>query len=168
MEQAETKGTQRSDPRPDTLRAPSFSDYEAAPPSTHGATTGSTSASAFAGRGNDAPASAEDRASQHLSHELDKLLERLPGLAGGDRDKAKAEFLELAAKSAGTATELVAKSADVARRVTGRVRSEWEYGRGRAESFIYANPVRAVAVALGIGVVLGARLFGSHRRGGPL
>lgn len=116
-------------------------------------------------RRDDGPA-AKESASQDLSRELDKLLERLPGLAGEDRDRAKAEFLEIAAKSAGTATELIARSADVAKRVTGRVKSEWEYGRERAESLVHANPLRTVGIVLGIGVVLGASLFGSSRQGG--
>ncbi|MEM5431349.1 DUF883 family protein [Cupriavidus oxalaticus] len=163
MEQAEMEGTQASGPVTSTPGVPSFSGRGAASQSASGYTSGS----AFARRGNDAQASA-DRASQELSRELDKLLERLPGLAGEDRDKAKADFLELAAKSAGTASELVAKSTDVAKRVTGQVKSGWANGRERAETFVHANPVRAVGIALGVGVVLGARLFGSYRRGDPL
>ncbi|WP_051320767.1 YqjD family protein [Cupriavidus sp. amp6] len=164
MEQAEMKGTQASGPVTSTPHVPSFSERGAVSQST----SGSTSGAVFAQRGNDAHASAEDRESQELSRELDRLLERLPALAGEERDKAKADFLKLAAKSAGTATELVAKSADVAKRVTGQVKSGWASGRERAESFVHANPVRAVGIALGIGLVLGARLFGAYRRGDPL
>ncbi|BDB28738.1 hypothetical protein Tamer19_22990 [Cupriavidus sp. TA19] len=164
MEQAETKVTQGGALGTSTLRVPTFGERAVASPSTSDPTSGSSSVR----HGEDGPASAEGKASQNLSRELDKLLERLPGLAGEDRDKAKAEFLEIAAKSAGTATELVAKSADVAKRVTGRVKSEWDTGRERAESFVHANPLRAVGIALGIGVMLGARLFGSSRQGGPL
>ncbi|CAN7768178.1 hypothetical protein LJR296_007259 [Cupriavidus necator] len=103
-------------------------------------------------------------ASQDLARELDKLLDRIPTLSSENLDKAKAEFVELAAKSGNTATELAAKSADVARRVTGRVKSEWETGLERTETLVHAYPIRALGVALGIGLVLGARLFGgSHR-----
>ncbi len=114
----------------------------------------------------DANATAEANASRDLSRELDRLLERLPGLAGEDRDKAKAEFLKFAAKSTRTTAELVAKSADVAKRVTGRVKNEWETGRECAESFVNAHPLRAAWMALGVGILLGAKLFGhSHRDG---
>lgn len=115
-------------------------------------------------RTQDAAASAEENASRSLSRELDNLLDRLPGLVGEDRDKAKAEFLKFAAKSTRTTTELVAKSADVAKRVTGRVKNEWETGRECAESFINAHPLRAASIALGIGILLGAKLFGHSRR----
>ncbi|MBB3013053.1 MULTISPECIES: DUF883 family protein [Cupriavidus] len=103
-------------------------------------------------------------ASQDLARELDRLIDRLPTLSGDNLEQAKAEFVELAAKSGSAATEIAAKSADVARRVKGRVKSEWETGLERTETFVHANPVRALGMALGIGVVLGARLFGgSHR-----
>ncbi|SOY62764.1 conserved hypothetical protein [Cupriavidus taiwanensis] len=103
-------------------------------------------------------------ASQDLARELDRLIDRLPTLSGDNLEQAKAEFVELAAKSGSAATEIAAKSADVARRVKGRVQSEWETGLERTETFVHANPVRALAMALGLGVVLGARLFGgSHR-----
>ncbi|WP_454742924.1 hypothetical protein [Cupriavidus necator] len=108
--------------------------------------------------------SAGSTASQDLARELDRLLERLPALSGESLEKAKGEFLELAAKTGNPATELAAKSADVARRVTGRVKNEWETGRERAETLVHANPVRALGVALGVGVVLGAKLFGSSHR----
>ncbi|MFS8980519.1 hypothetical protein PO002_39855 [Cupriavidus necator] len=56
------------------------------------------------------------------------------------------------------------KTADVAKRVTGRVKDEWQTRRERAESFVHANAFGAVGAALGIGMVLGALLFsGSHR-----
>lgn len=108
--------------------------------------------------------SARSSTSQDLARELDRLIDRLPTLSGDNLEQAKAEFVELAAKSGSAATEIAAKSADVARRVKGRVKSEWETGLERTESFVHANPVRALGMALGIGVVLGARLFGgSHR-----
>ncbi|MGO4305773.1 DUF883 family protein [Cupriavidus sp. RAF12] len=103
-----------------------------------------------------ASASMEKTASQALSDALDKLLERLPGLVGEDRTKAKKEFLEFAAKSHSRPMELVAKSAEVAKRVTGGVKQEWEAGRERADSYVHANPFRAVGIAVGIGVLLGA------------
>lgn len=161
MEQEETKGTQGSAVGTSTLLEPTFGNRGFSSQSTAGPATGFSSAR----RRDDGPA-AKEKASQDLSRELDKLLERLPGLAGEDRDRAKAEFLEIVAKSAGTATELIARSADVAKRVTGRVKSEWEYGRERAESLVHANPLRTVGIVLGIGVVLGASLFGSSRQGG--
>lgn len=108
--------------------------------------------------------SARSSASQDLARELDRLLERLPTLSGDSLEQAKTEFIELAARSGSAATELAAKSADVARRVKGRVQSEWETGLERTESFVHANPMRALAMALGIGVVLGARLFGASHR----
>ncbi|MDQ0139036.1 DUF883 family protein [Cupriavidus necator] len=102
--------------------------------------------------------------SQDLASELDKLLDRIPMLSGENLEKAKAEFVELAAKSSNAATELAAKSAEVAKRVSGRVKSEWETGLERTETFVHANPIRALGIALGVGVVLGARLFGGSRR----
>ncbi|WP_354684663.1 hypothetical protein [Cupriavidus necator] len=103
-------------------------------------------------------------ASQDLARALDRLMDRLPSLSGESLEQAKAEFLEQAAKSSNAAAELAARSADVARRVTGRVKNEWETGRERAETMVHANPIRALGVALGIGVVLGARLFGGAHR----
>ncbi|MCY1291614.1 hypothetical protein D9M70_408090 [compost metagenome] len=103
-------------------------------------------------------------ASQDLARELDKLLDRIPMLSGESLEKAKADFIDLAARSGNTATELAAKSADVARRVTGRVKDEWETGRERAESLVHANPIRALGVALGVGAVLGAIVAGSSHR----
>lgn len=153
MEQAETKSTYIGGLETTTQTEPSIRERESASPSAFGAR-----------HADSAPASAEKTGTQDLARELDKLLDRLPGLAGEERDKAKAEFLELAAKSTTSATELVAKSADVAKRVTGRVRNEWETGRQRAETFVHANPIRAAAIALGVGVVFGARLFGNSRR----
>ncbi|SPA52743.1 hypothetical protein [Cupriavidus taiwanensis] len=108
--------------------------------------------------------SARSPASQDLARELDRLLERLPTLTGDNLEQAKAEFVELAARSGSAATEIAAKSKDVARRMTGRVKTEWETGLERTESFVHANPMRALAMALGIGVVLGARLFDGSRR----
>jgi ElaB/YqjD/DUF883 family membrane-anchored ribosome-binding protein len=122
--------------------------------------------------GNGAPSkggstSTRSKASQDLASELDKLLDRIPMLSGENLEKAKAEFVELAARSSNAATELAAKSADVAKRVTGRVKSEWDTGLERTETFVHANPIRALGIALGVGVVLGARLFGgSHRHDG--
>ncbi|PZX23974.1 conserved hypothetical protein [Cupriavidus phytorum] len=107
--------------------------------------------------------SARSTASQDLARELDRLIDRLPTLSGDNLEQAKAEFVQLAARSGSAATELAAKSAEVARQVKGRVKNEWETGLERTESFVHANPVRALAMALGIGVVLGARLFGGHR-----
>lgn len=116
-----------------------------------------------------ASSSAKSAASQELARELERLLDRLPGLSGESLEQAKAEFLERAAKSSRTAAELAAKSADVARRMTGLVKNEWEVGRERAETLVHANPISAVGVALGVGVLLGAILFGSsHRHGGEL
>ncbi|WP_196251535.1 hypothetical protein [Cupriavidus necator] len=112
--------------------------------------------------------SAKSAASQELARELDRLLDRLPGLSGESLEQAKAEFVERAAKSGRTAAELAAKSADVARRMTGIVKNEWEVGRERAETLVHANPISAVGVALGVGVLLGAILFGSSRHGGEL
>lgn len=108
--------------------------------------------------------SARSPASQDLARELDRLIERLPTLSGDNLEQAKAEFVELAAKSGSAATELAAKSADVARRVKGRVQSEWETSLERTESYVHANPLRALAMALGVGVVLGARLFSGSQR----
>ncbi|WP_265921051.1 hypothetical protein [Cupriavidus nantongensis] len=107
--------------------------------------------------------SARSSASQDLARELDRLIDRLPTLSGDNLEQAKSEFVELAARSGSAATEIAAKSADVARRVKGRVRSEWETSLERTESFVHANPMRALGMALGIGVILGARLFGGHR-----
>lgn len=155
MEQTEVKST------PDSGMGTSQKDF-------------SQKESAFAGRDsvsgsqpNNSSRSTASAASQDLARELDQLLDRIPTLSGANLDKAKADFIALAARSGNAATELAAKSADVAKRVTGRVKDEWETGRERAESFVHANPIRAVGVALGIGLVLGARLFGgSHRRDG--
>ncbi|MCY1291105.1 hypothetical protein D9M68_380160 [compost metagenome] len=132
---------------------------------------GSQQESAFGGRSSisglrpkDASTSTGPLAPQDLARELDKLLERIPMLSGENLEKAKTEFLDLAAKSGNVATELAEKTADVAKRVTGRVKDEWETRRERAESFVHANPFGAVGAALGIGMVLGALLFsGSHR-----
>lgn len=103
-------------------------------------------------------------ASEDLARELDRLIDRLPTLSGDNLEQAKAEFVELAARSGSAATEIAAKSRDVARRVSGRVKSEWETSLERTETFVHANPVRALGIALGLGVVLGARLFGGSRR----
>lgn len=108
--------------------------------------------------------SARSSGSQDLARELDRLIDRLPTLSGENLERAKAEFVELAARSGNAATEIAAKSADVARRVKGRVMSEWETSLERTETFVHANPVRALGIALGVGVVLGARLFGGSRR----
>ena len=65
-----------------------------------------------------------------------------------DRTKAKKEFLELAAKSHSPSMELVTKSAEVAKRVTGSVKQEWEAKRERADSYVHAYPFRAVGISV--------------------
>lgn len=113
----------------------------------------------------DVSAYRENIGSQGLSEALDKLLERLPGLFGDERTKAKKEFLELAEKSHSPRLELAAKSAEVARRVTGSVKQEWETRRERADTYVHANPFRSLGIAVGMGVLLGAIGVGSlHRR----
>lgn len=107
-------------------------------------------------RDDDEPASSKQAASQELSDALETLLERLPGLTGEDRTHAKKEFLELAAKSGRKPLELVAKTAEVAKRVTGNVKQELEVKRERAEAYVHANPPRAVGIALGAGILIGA------------
>lgn len=151
MEQTETKSTYNSG-------------FGASPSPQKESAFGSRESVGTEQRSQASSSSAGSTASQDLARELDRLLERLPALSGESLEKAKAEFLELAAKTGNPATELAAKSADVARRVTGRVKNEWETGRERAETLVHANPVRALGVALGVGVVLGAKLFGSSHR----
>ncbi len=116
------------------------------------------------GSADDTSASREKSTSQALSEALDKLLERLPTLVGDDRTKAKKEFLELAAKSHSPSMELVAKSAEVAKRVTGSVKHEWEARRERADSYVYAYPFRVAGISVMIGMLLGAIGVGSLQR----
>jgi ElaB/YqjD/DUF883 family membrane-anchored ribosome-binding protein len=154
MEQTEVKSTHSTGSGTSQQQMPGFSN-----------SSGRDSGNGAPSRG--ASTSTRSKASQDLASELDKLLDRIPMLSGENLEKAKAEFVELAAKSTNAATELAAKSADVAKRVTGRVKSEWETGLERTETFVHANPIRALGIALGVGVVLGARLFGgSHRHDG--
>ncbi|PLP97945.1 hypothetical protein [Cupriavidus pauculus] len=116
------------------------------------------------GSGDSTSASREKPTSQALSEALDKLLERLPTLFGDERTKAKKEFLELAAKSHSPSMELVTKSTEVAKRVTGSVKQEWEARRERADSYVHAYPFRAMGISVMIGVLLGAIGVGSLHR----
>ena len=93
--------------------------------------------------------------SQELSEALDRLLERWPGFVGEQRVEAKREFLELAARLSRPDSELLAKSTQVANRVAGSIREGWETQRSEAETFVHANPARAVGLATAIGVLLG-------------
>lgn len=93
--------------------------------------------------------------SQELSEALDRLLERWPGCVGEQRVEAKKEFLELAARLSRPGSELLAKSTQVANRVAGSIREGWETQRSEAETFMHANPARAVGLATAIGVLLG-------------
>ncbi|WP_427307032.1 DUF883 family protein [Cupriavidus sp. H39] len=157
MEQTETKSTPGTGSETSQQPARGFSNFSG-PDSGSGGSSRVTSASTGS------TGATRSTASQDLASELDKLLDRIPMLSGENLEKAKAEFVELAAKSGNAATELAAKSAEVAKRVSGRVKSEWETGLERTETFVHANPIRALGIALGVGVVLGARLFGGSRR----